>query len=604
VRTSGARSRGADLILRGGRVWAGLPDDDAGPEPSAVAIADGSVLGLGDDAAIDRWRDPGTRVIDVGGRRIVPGLIDSHLHALRAGHSYLDEVDWTEVDTLAQALASIRAAAATRRADEWIAVLGGWHPAQFRDESRMPTPAELTEASPANPVFVHPLYGYEDHAVLNGPALRALGWTGSCPDPDGGVLERDADGSPNGVVRGLALYQRIAKAASDPDLPRAVASTRAFLERLAALGLTGVVDAGGLGMSPDRYRAVRNLWREGMLPIRVRMNVGPVTRGNERAEVERWQEMLDPALGDDLLAVLGLGEVVHFGCHDWEGLDPFEIDEDSFSEFVATLKETARRRWPVTVHGILEPSVGRILDAFELVAAETPLDGLRWNLCHAELISRHDLERVRRLGLGLAVQGRLSQKVSVVAERWGEQAVRRMLPMGDMLELGIPVGAGTDGTRAASYNPWQSLWFLVSGRSRSGGPERDERNRLDRAHALDAYTRGSAWFSFEDDRRGLLRPGAAADIAVLSADYFAIPEDAIPALTSELTIVAGRIVHRSPVFAELPIQTHARRPSPAPWGGGGQPRHTVLRLQNSRMPAAASSRPYPELFTPPNGSSG
>jgi hypothetical protein len=217
-----------------------------------------------------------------------------------------------------------------------------------------------------------------------------------------------------------------------PSPGQAEASTRAFFARLAALGLTGVADAGGMGMRPDKYRAIRSVWAAGDLPIRVRMNLGATTRGRELAEIAAWQEFLGPGFGDDLLAVLGLGEVIHLGCHDWEGMVPFD-------------------------------------------------GGLRWSLCHAECISLADLRRVRRLGLGLAVQGRLGHKAGVCAAQWGEDAVRNVPPLGEIARLGIPFGAGTDSTRGASYNPWRALWWFVSGRSQDGGPRRAPGHRLDRA---------------------------------------------------------------------------------------------------------------------------
>jgi predicted amidohydrolase YtcJ len=551
------------MILTNARLWGGIADDADRP-PRAVAIGDGRVLALGAEEEIMPRGHRDTKVIDLHGARVVPGLIDSHLHAIRGASSYIDEVEWNAIRTLQDGLATISAAAAERGPGAWILVLGGWYPAQLTDEPRMPTPTELTAAAPDNPVFVHPLYGHDDHAVLNARALDALGWADACPDPAGGTLDRDAAGRPTGVVRGLPAYALIASLAAPTDLAREVESSRLFFQRMAAVGLTGVVDAGGLGMSPDKYQAVRALWRQGRLPIRVRTNLCPVTRGNEPAEVETWEQMLEPALGDEILAVLGLGEVVHFGCHDWEGMVPFPITDEAFTAFVESLRATARRRWPVTIHAILESSISKVLDGIEAVAEQTPIDSLRWNLCHAECISATDLARVKRLGLGLAIQGRLSQKMNVIASRWGEDTARDLLPLGQIRRLGIPFGAGTDGTRAGSYNPWQSLWYLITGRNVSGGPLRDAANRLSRPEALDAYTRGSAWFSFEDDIRGVLRPGSLADLAVLDSDYFTVPDEEIPLLASNLTLVAGRIVHRSGPFADLPLQDHDPRPGPQP----------------------------------------
>lgn len=553
-----APDAGADLVIRGARIWTGLGcDEQAGP--TAIAISGGRICAVGGDAELEPWISARTTVVDAGGRRVVPGLIDSHIHAVRAGVSYLDEVDWTEVRSLEDALQTIRDAAAARPAGTWIPVLGGWHPTQFRDEPRMPTAGELAAAAPGHPVFVHPLYGHDDHAVLNAAGLAALGYDRDSADAEGGELGRTPDGELDGTVRGLGFYQLFARLVLRPEPERAIESTRAFFQRLGSLGLTGVVDAGGLGMSPDKYRAIRALWRRGGLPLRVRTNFGAVGRGTEAAEVATWLDVLDPALGDDMLAVLGVGEVLHFGCHDWEGMAPFPIPEQAYAELVTTLRSAAQKGWPVTIHAILDSSVSTVLDAIEAVASDAPIGGLRWNICHAECISTENLRRVRALGLGLALQGRLSHKGTVVAERWGEDVVRHAPPLGDIVELGIPFGGGTDSTRGASYNPWNALWWFVTGKTIDGGPRRDAEHRLDRARALDAYTRGSAWFSFEDDRRGTLRVGADADLAVLDRDYFTVEEDDIATLRSELTVVGGRVIHRSGDFAGLPLQDHRAR---------------------------------------------
>ncbi|WP_319455897.1 MULTISPECIES: amidohydrolase [unclassified Mycobacterium] len=551
----------ADLVLVGGRVWTDRTCALGDGMPTAVAVTDGRIQAVGGDSEVFPYIGSHTNVVDVEGRRIVPGLVDSHLHAVRAGWSYLAELDWTQTGSVAAALDSITVAARERAPGRWITALGGWHPTQF-SERRGPSRTELDAAAPRHPVFVHPVYGFADHGVLNTVALQALGWTGQCQDPSGGTLYRLSDGTPDGRLTGVSAFQAVVAEALQPTTEESEASTRAFFGRLAGLGLTGVIDAGGLGMVPEKYGAVRALWRRGELPLRVRMFVGAVTAGREAEELANWQRYLTPALGDDMLSVLGLGEALHYGCHDWEGMAPFAVSQQSRDELAETLLRSARGGWPLTIHAILDSSVTVVLDAIESVVRQVPIEGLRWSLCHAECASMRNLERMRALGLGLTVQSRISHKGAVCAERWSEDVFRHAPPLGDIAELGIPFGAGTDGTRAASYNPWRALWWFVTGRCQDGGPRRDARHRLDRATALDAYTRGSTWFSFEDHRRGRLLAGADADLSVLSADYFTVDEDEIPSITSELTIVAGRVVHAGHAFADLPIELHPSRPAP------------------------------------------
>jgi predicted amidohydrolase YtcJ len=553
-----------DLLLRNGRVWTGVPADDDRPL-TAVAVAGDRIVAVGNDDELAPLGTEGGRVIDLSGRRVVPGLVDSHLHAIRAGLTYTRELDWTEVTTLDAALATIRDAATMRPPGAWIPVLGGWHPSQL-DARRLPTRAELDAAALEHPVFVHPLYGHEDEAVLNSAALAALGWRDGVADPDGGRLHRGADGtSLTGVISGIGLYARIGAVALTPDTDEEDRSTVEFFRRLASLGLTGVLDAGGLGMTPDRYRAVYDVWRRGELPIRVRTLHGAVTPGKELDEIAGWQRYLHPGAGDGMLSVLGAGEAVHYGCHDWEGMTPLDIDDASWDELVTIARWCAAAGWPLAVHAILDASIGRVLDAFELVDQERSIAPLRFSLHHVECIGDANLERVARLGVGLTIQGRMAQKAAIAADRWGADTLRHAPPLGTITRAGIPFGAGTDGTRSASYNPWLTVWWMVTGRVLDGGPRRDSEHCLTRPDALRAYTRGSTWFSFEEEVRGTLAPGMLADLAVLSDDALRIDEDAIPTITSHLTVVDGRVVHATDDFADVKIDRDGPRAAPAAW---------------------------------------
>lgn len=554
----------SDLLLLNGRVWTGVPADDGRPL-TAIRVSGNRVAAVGADDELATGAHRDCKVIDLGGRRVIPGLVDSHLHAIRAGLTYTREVDWTEITTLETALDSIRCAAATRPSGTWIPVLGGWHPCQL-DTQRLPTRTELDTVAPEHPVFVHPLYGHDDEAVLNAAALDALGWHDGVTDPEAGRLHRDPGGARlTGVISGIGLYSLISATAFAPDSGEEERSTRAFFRRLASLGLTGVVDAGGLGMTPERYRAVYDIWRRGELPIRVRTLHGAVTPGHEPEEIAGWQRYLHPGAGDGMLAVLGVGEAVHYGCHDWEGMNPLDIDDTSWDELLTIARGCAAAGWPLAVHAILDSSIGRVLDAFELIDRERSLAPLRFSLHHVECISDANLDRVARLGIGLTIQGRMAQKAAIAAGRWGADVLRHAPPLGAIKRAGIPFGAGTDGTRSASYNPWLTVWWMITGRVLDGGPTRDAEHRLSRADALRAYTRGSAWFSFEEHARGALVPGMLADVAVLSDDVFTVDEDAIQAITSQLTLVDGRVVHATDDIADIPIDIDAPRAAPLTW---------------------------------------
>ena len=530
-----------ELLFVNGRIFAGL----GAPECEALAIRDGLVTAVGRSEDLQEHMAPSAPVIDLGGRRVVPGLIDSHIHAIRAGATWRERVDWSGMSELATALGLVRAAAA-KRPGQWVAVVGGWHPGQF-DERRAPTPAELTAAAPDNPVYVQLLY---ESALLNDAGLAAAGIDRDAADPPNSVFARDHTGAPTGQATGRGAFAHILGLMSEPDLEERVAGTRAFLERLSALGLTGVVDPGGGAVDATAYRAVYELWRRGPLPVRVRlyMSNSSTPRGQELAQAREFVRYLHPGFGDEYLRFVGMGEKLVNAFGDGEGLNAITVREEDRNALREVSQLLLENGWPAHIHAIRRETVSAVLDVWEQVAETTPLNGARFSLAHADAISDGDLERVVRLGVGIAVQDRLVFRSADSTAAWGEEIGAAAPPLRAMLDLGIPIGGGTDATAVTSYNPWLSLWWMVTGKSVDGAPPRTAQQRLTRAEALHVYTAGSAWFSFDEGKRGSLAPGMLADLAVLSDDYFEVPEDAIPAIESELTLVGGRVVHRAAPF--------------------------------------------------------
>src|SRR5439155_6200756 len=359
-------------------------------------------------------------------------------------------------------------------------------------------------------------------------------------------------GRPTGRVTGLGAFNHCQRAFGTPTLERQVASTASVCQAFSRLGLTGAVDTGGFGVSRTSYEALLQARRRGLVTVRTRLYVGAGLRGEEQAQVDEWVRMVRPGEGDDLVRFVGAGEILSFGCHDGDGLHSFSVTPEARSELSGMVRMLAAERWPIHLHATLDTTIDTILEVMEEVDAEHRLAPLRVSLAHVEPISERNLRRAQARGAGLAVQDRMVFRAGDAVGAWGgEGVVVHSPPLGRMLAMGIPVGAGTDATRAMPFNPWLSLWWLVSGRSLDGGPPRAPEHRLSRARALELYTRGSAWFSFEEDSRGVLAPGWLADLAVLSRDYFSVPEDKIPGITSELTILGGRVVHASPAFAGL-----------------------------------------------------
>ena len=519
----------------------------------ALAIADGKIIATGTEQDILRLRAPATKVIDAKGRTIIPGLNDSHMHPIRGGLNYNMELRWDGVPSLADALRMLKEQAARTPAPQWVRVVGGWTEFQFA-ERRMPTLDEINEAAPDTPVFVLHLY---DRALLNGAALRAVGYGKDAPDFPAGEVQRDRHGNPTGLLiakpNANILYSTLAKG---PKLSREdqLNSSRLFFRELNRFGITSAIDAGGgVQNYPDDYGVVSELHRNGELSIRLAYNLFTQKPKQELSDFQNWTKITKPGDGDDLYRVNGAGEMLAFSAADFEDFlvprpDMAPVME---SELKAVIRHLAEHRWPFRLHTTYNETIERALNVYEEVNREIPFDGLHWFFDHCETITDRNIERVKALGGGIAVQNRMAFQGEYFVERYGAQQAKRTPPIRRMLEMGVPVGAGTDATRVSSYNPFLSLYWLITGKTIGGLNLYPEENRFDRSEALKLYTMGSSWFSTEDGKKGALAPGQLADLAVLSADYFSIPEEEIKDLESVLTIVGGRVVYATEEHASL-----------------------------------------------------
>jgi predicted amidohydrolase YtcJ len=538
------------LILHNGKITTLAKDR---PEVSAIAVSDGTVAAMGTDDEVLALGDPQTQKIDLNHRRVIPGLNDSHLHVIRAGLFYNLELRWDGVPSLSQALAQLKQQADITPPPQWVRVIGGWNEFQFK-EGRMPTLDEINKAAPSTPVFLLHLY---DSALLNQAALRVLGFNRDTPNPQGGLIARDGKGNPTGLLiaepSALILYSTIANA---PKLSfeDQLNSTRHYLRELNRFGVTSVSDAGGGGQNyPEDYAVVKWLDDEGHLTVRIAYSLFAQKSGQELADYTRWLGMTQPGEGSDLLRVNGAGENLVWSAADFENfLQPRpDLRPLMEQELEAVVHQLAEARWPWRIHATYDESIGRFLDIFERVHRDNPIDKLRWFIDHAETVSEKNLERIQALGGGIATQHRMAYQGEYYIRRYGLESAKRKPPLRRMLQMGLPVGAGTDGTRVASYHPWTCLWWMVTSQTVGGTVLHDGSDRLSREEALRLYTHGSAWFSREDDRKGTLEPGRFADLAVLSNDYFTVEADEIRGLESVLTIVGGRVVHGTGEYAKL-----------------------------------------------------
>ncbi|VVE01690.1 amidohydrolase [Pandoraea aquatica] len=572
-----------DLILVNGKF---TTLDRANPQADAVALTGGTFTAVGTRDDVMRLAGNATQVIDLKGRRVIPGLIDSHMHIIRGGLNYNMELRWDGVRSLADAMRMLKAQVDRTPAPQWVRVVGGFTEHQFA-EKRLPTIDELNAVAPDTPVFILHLY---DRAILNAAALRTVGYTKDTPNPPGGEIVRDASGNPTGLLlakpNATILYATLAKG---PKLPPEYQknSTRHFMREVNRLGVTGVIDAGGGFQNyPEDYSIIEELHREGQLTVRLAYNLFTQKPKAELADFSQWVKQVSPGQGDDLYRHNGAGEMLVYTAADFEDfrVERPEMPQSMEDDLEPVVRLLAENRWPWRLHATYDETISRALNVYEKVAKDIPFDGLHWFFDHAETISDRNIDRIAALGGGIAVQHRMAYQGEYFVERYGAKAAEATPPVRRMLERGVKVGAGTDATRVASYNPWVSLYWLVTGKTVGGLRMAAPGSLLDRDEALRLWTEANTWFSSEVGKKGQIKVGQLADLAVLSEDYFSVPEDDIQDITSVLTMLGGKVVYGDGDFGSYAPALPPAMPdwSPARHGVGYQPRQpNVLNVSVS-----------------------
>jgi predicted amidohydrolase YtcJ len=533
-----ATAQAADTVLLNGKI---LTLDERSSVVQAMAIRDDKIIASGASDDIAKLAGAGTRVIELGGRTVIPGLIDSHIHAIRAGLKFSAEVSWIGAKSIDEAMERVRLAAVYARPGTWIVVAGGWTPNQFA-EGRRPTQAELVAAAPDQPIYVQLFY----RAILLTPAgLETLGIASDRDLPVGARFEAP-DGQASGWISGdtaaiTALYARL----PSPSLGESMVGTRRFLHELNRFGITGVFDPGGHNLAPEEYEALFRLSRSSKLTVRIAYSICGPRPGTELADLQSLTRSLPMGASDRMLRFNGIGERVTWGMYNND--TPTEAQKE---DFYRVARWTAERGMALTAHWNNDRSVHHLLDVLERVDREIPIRDLRWSVAHLHDASDLSLVRMKALGVGWLMQNGLYFAAPSFLSGRGA-AVYRSPPIRTALRLGLNIGGGTDANRVMSYNPFVSLKWMTDGRTVDGMTTRAASELVSREEALRIYTKGSAWFTFDDDRRGTLEPGRLADLAVLDKDYLTVPADELGSLTSLLTMVGGRIVYAAGLYAEL-----------------------------------------------------
>ncbi len=549
----------ADLIITNGNI---ALMDTKQTIVQALAIRDGKVLASGTNQDMLKYRIETTRLIDAKGRTVIPGLNDSHLHLTRGGRFYNSELRWDGVTSLKRALEMLKEQAKRTPEGQWVRVIGGWSPYQF-EENRFPTMEEIESATGNVPTFISFLYS---RGWLNKAGLKARGIDEKTIAPKGSSFEKDENGKLTGVLfaepNPTILYMSIGALPSLTE-DQMINSTIQFYRELNSFGITSGIDAGGGGHKfPKDYSGTKSLAQKGEMPIRLSYYLFPQNKGDEYQEFQDWMATNEVGHNGEIhldhgYELEGGGEFLAWSAGDYENfLAPQPMLEDRptwRSDLKRIVKLHVDKGWPFRIHATYGETISNMLDVFEEVNAETngKLASQRWLFDHAETVTKRELKRIKSLNGGIAIQARMAYAGEYFVERYGAKKAEEAPPVKKIMDMGIPIGAGTDGTRVASYNPWPALYWLVSGKTVGDFQLSNSSNKLSREEALHLYTKGSAWVSKEEDVKGSLENGMYADLAILSDDYFSVPESQIKTIKSVLTIVNGKIVYGADDFKNL-----------------------------------------------------
>jgi len=527
----------ADTILTNGKI---ITVDQQFSIQEAVAVRDGKILSVGKTADIRKFAGPNTRLIDLQGRTVIPGLIDSHLHGIRAALSFSTEVNWIGAASLDDALGRITQASRTMKPGAWLIVAGGWNVQQFK-ERRLPTQAELVTAAPNNPVYVQLGYSW---VMMNPAGYKSMNISSEADLPAGATFEKGPDGKPGGAIRGsqnaiVALFDKLPKPSPDQQID----GTKKFFQELNRLAITGFVDPGGNNLFPTDYPAVFDVWRKGQMAVRVAFALNGQTPGSEFEDYQNLTRLLPMGFGDDMLKFNGIGERITWEMNNNEKPTPAQKER-----YYQIIKWAAEQGMSLTMHWNRDASVDELLSLFEKLNAEAPITGLRWSIAHLNDASEKTLRRMKALGVGWTVQDAMYFDGEQFLRQNGAEAARRVPPVNTAKKIGVNVGAGTDAHRVASYNPFTALQWFLDGKTVGGTAIRGPEETPSRGDALRLYTMGSAWFSHDEKTRGSLEVGKFADLAILSKDYMTVPVEEIGSIQSLLTMVGGKIVYAAPPF--------------------------------------------------------
>jgi predicted amidohydrolase YtcJ len=526
-----AQQPAPDLILTNAKI---ITVDDQFSIAQAVAIRGDRFVAVGNNQYINRLAGPNTRRIDLGGKAVIPGLIDSHAHLMRAAETWAIEARLDGVDTRKQALDVLRAKARELGPGQWVYNLGGWSYDQFSDDRRPFTRGELDQAVPNNPVYIQ---FTRCCGFLNARGIEAAGLAAMTDR----WIERDASGKPTGQINEPGL----APIANQIPKPPRETFERNALALVRDLNQAGLTTAGVSGCPAEATEFFRSLERKGELSFRfmcmVNVNAGATAETVQKALPQIAKIKL--YRGDNWIDDVVWGETMFQPLHD----NMLSVRTDPRPEQLALWRmlatEVAKARLPIHVHATIEQSISSFLDQIEAINEEYPLRNLHWTLAHLDQITASDLDRMKRLGMYAAVRAIQPVMGAMFARVHGERS-KDMPPLRMIQDSGIIWGLHTDTTEVNQYRPFTTLWFAVTGKMVGGMVV--NRQPITREEALIAHTRKNSFLVFRESDLGSIQPGKLADLVVMDRDYLTVPADQIKDIKSVMTMVGGRVVYESP----------------------------------------------------------
>ncbi len=530
----GAQQTPADTILTNGKI---ITVDDRFSIAQAVAIRGDRFVAVGTNQDIAKLAGPNTRRIDLGGKAVIPGLIDAHAHLMRAAETWAIEARFDDIESRKQALDMVRAKAAALGPGQWVYNLGGWSFDQFADNRTPLTKAELDQAAPNNPVY---LQFTRCCAFMNSKAVEAMGLA-TINEP---WIEKDAAGKPSGRINDPGLAQ-IAGKIPRPPKETLAANAQALLRDL---NRAGVTTAGISGCPAEATEYFRELEHKGELRFRVMCmgaaGGGPAT-GVAADQVQRAVAQIAQIKlfqGDNYIDDVMYGETIALSDNMLTPHTSYTPEQLTMWRTLAT--EVAKAGMPLQQHATISETFPAFLDQIEIINKQYPIRNLRWAFAHMDQVSANDLDRMKKLGMWAAVRAIEPVMGSIFNRVHGERSID-MPPLRMIQDSGIKWGFHTDTTEVNQYKPFTTLWFAVTGKMLGG--QVVNRQTITREEALIAHTRSNSYFVMRENDLGSIQPGKLADLVVMDRDYLSIPADQIKDIKPVITMVGGKVAYDAKV---------------------------------------------------------